>query len=201
MTSDQWPAESAGESALAESETRSARTKAIRFIITILCVVESIQRIEDLPGRSVIPSIRSQPKYCTIAPAQMIRKAADTWQMVFLSLATLVCGSSQALREWTPSMDYELTAAGSALVGAFIGATGPIVGNLIHDWSRDRRRAKMLSMAVASELRAIVHILAARGYLTSIRQAEAEARMGQLSAGFKVRIRRDYLPVISAALN
>lgn len=87
----------------------------------------------------------------------------------------------------------------AALFGAFVGAAGPIAVNLINDRVQRKRRAKQISLAVAGEVAAILEIIRRRNYLEGIRKAESDAETGN-PWFIKIRITREYFPVVEAAL-
>lgn len=87
----------------------------------------------------------------------------------------------------------------AALIGAFVGAAGPIAANLISDRLHRNRRAKQVSLAVAGEIAAILEIVRRRNYLKGIQKAEADALAGNPWI-IRIRITREYFPVVEASL-
>jgi hypothetical protein len=87
----------------------------------------------------------------------------------------------------------------AALIGAFIGAAGPIALSLFQEKRHDARRAQQTALAVAGEIRAVMEIVRKRDYIAGIRYVEELARGGEI-VPFKVRVTHNYFPVVERSL-
>lgn len=88
----------------------------------------------------------------------------------------------------------------AALLGALIGATGPILVHFLTDNAQRRQKARQLSLAIAGELAAVSEIVRRRQYLEGIAELKMAATTGNI-LHFNARISFDYFPVISGSMN
>lgn len=87
----------------------------------------------------------------------------------------------------------------AALMGAVIGGTLTIIGNILHERWREGRRAEQMSHAIAGEVSALIQIVRERRYVEDLKDHAEAARAGDAKI-FCVRVSHDYFPVTRASI-
>ncbi|MEJ2789471.1 MULTISPECIES: hypothetical protein [unclassified Pseudoxanthomonas] len=96
-------------------------------------------------------------------------------------------------------MDWTIDSGIAALLGALVGGITSWLATWSIEARRDRRQAKSLALAAASEIDAVLAIVNARKWRDGFVEALEEAEQGNVQR-VTVHVRQDYFPLTRAAM-